>query len=180
MSDLLTAEERSALQEPYAAARSTAREGRPLARAEGALLRDLIAAWLPLSNRVRTETIVCACSWPDPDEGEADAQSSNWIRFTSDFMCGPVEGAVSVTMPPFSARVLLGEASTGDSTLCSPGSLVSRLGDVPIELRAVLGQADFSLDELSSLRLGDVIALDRRALDPGDIVIHERTFLRAR
>ena len=54
------------------------------------------------------------------------------------------------------------------------------MGDVPVELRAVLGQADFTLDELSTLRIGDVIALDRRAQDPVEIVMQDRTLFRAR
>jgi flagellar motor switch protein FliN/FliY len=54
------------------------------------------------------------------------------------------------------------------------------MGDIPVELRAVLGQADFTLDELTSLRIGDVIALDRRAQDPVEIVLQDRTVFRAR
>jgi flagellar motor switch protein FliM len=45
-----------------------------------------------------------------------------------------------------------------------------------VELRAVLGQAEFTLDELGSLRLGDVIALDRRSPDPVEIYLEERRF----
>jgi len=85
-----------------------------------------------------------------------------------------------VSLAPFTARVLLGEATSAAVQAPSPALLRARLGDVPIELRAVLGQATFSLDELSSLRVGDVIALDRSAQDPVDLVVQGRTLFRAR
>jgi flagellar motor switch protein FliN len=62
----------------------------------------------------------------------------------------------------------------------TPTSIMGRVGDVPVELRAILGHASFTLDELSSLQVGDVIALDRRAQDPVDIVVHDRLLCQAR
>jgi flagellar motor switch protein FliM len=49
-----------------------------------------------------------------------------------------------------------------------------------VELQAVLGHAEFTLDELASLRAGDIITLDRRVQEPIDIVIDARPVLRAR
>ena len=113
--------------------------------------------------------------------GSADGSGEiTWIRFEADLLCGAVTGTISASLAPFTARVLLGEAIPAAAGSLSPASLVSRLGNVPVEVHAVLGRAAFTLDELSSLRVGDVIALDRSAQDPVDIVIHDRAFFRAR
>jgi flagellar motor switch protein FliM len=58
--------------------------------------------------------------------------------------------------------------------------MVARYGSLPLELRAVLGRAEFALDELTSLRVGDVIALDSRSPDPIEIFLGDRFFCRAR
>src|SRR5262249_28527782 len=114
------------------------------------------------------------------DEAEPEPEDRAWLRFESEFLCGSVTGSIGINLAPITARVLLGEATNGAGQAPSAASLFSRLGDVPIELRAVLGQATFSLDELSSLRVGDVIALDRSAHDPVDLVIQNRALFRAR
>ncbi len=156
------------------------REARSLAPAEQSLLQDLVGRWLPLAAHGWPDRVIRPCPAPETEDGAAELDTTRWLRFTSRLLCGPVEGAISITLAPFTARVLLGEAAAVPLDTCSPGRVTARLGDVPVELRAVLGEADFTLDELSSLRIGDVIALDRRADDPVDIMSGSRAVFRAR
>jgi flagellar motor switch protein FliM len=156
------------------------REERDLALAEQTLLRDLVRRWLPLAVDAWPERSIHTSSAPDAEEGAPEIDLSRWIRFTSRLESGPVEGVISVTLAPFTTRVLLGEATSLPLDPCAPYRVAARVGDVPVELRAVLGEADFTLDELSSLRIGDVIALDRRANDPVDIVCESQALFRAR
>ena len=58
--------------------------------------------------------------------------------------------------------------------------MAGQVGDIPLELRAVLGHAEFTLDELASLRIGDIVALGRRTEDPVDVTIDDRPFCMAR
>lgn len=163
------------------------REERPLAPAEQTLLQELARRWLALAPHAWPERVLQPCPAPDAEDsalqGGSGAEAidpSRWLRFSCRLDCGPVEGLICVTLAPFAARVLLGEAAAVVTEACSRGRVAGRLGDVPVELRAVLGEADFTLDELSSLRIGDVIALDRRADDPVDIMSGHQTLFRAR
>jgi flagellar motor switch protein FliN len=158
----------------------TLREERRLAASEMMLLRDLARQWLALLRHPWPEHVIAPCEAPDSETTASDAAASGWLRFTSSLRCGSVEGEISLTMASLTTRVLLGEAVAMAPESCSSQRLVSRMGDIPVELRAVLGQADFTLDELTSLRIGDVIALDRRAQDPVEIVLQDRTVFRAR
>jgi flagellar motor switch protein FliN len=156
------------------------REERRLAPSEAMLVQDLARQWLALLRHAWPDHAITPCEAPEAEATAADAPSPAWLRFTSRLLCGPVEGEISLTLASLTTRVLLGEAAAMASGSCSPERLVSRMGDIPIELRAVLGQADFTLDELTSLRIGDVIALDRRAQDPVEIMLQDRTVFRAR
>lgn len=119
------------------------RDDRRLAPSELMLLQDLVRRWLALFDHAWPELVIVPCPAPDPEEAP-DAAAWGWLRFTSSLTCGEVEGEISVTLAPFTTRVLLGEASGSVSGLCSPERLVAHVGDVPVELRAVLGQADFT------------------------------------
>jgi flagellar motor switch/type III secretory pathway protein FliN len=158
------------------------RPDRPLTAAEVKLLRQLAGQWLGLATFAWPGRALRLCDEPEEeaDGGEIASAEPDWIRMTTEFACGPVEGAVSVTLPPSTARLLLGEQFPVRYERLVPSDLSARLGEVPLELRAVLGQAEFSLDELTSLRIGDIIALDRRAEDPVEILIDDRIFFRAR
>jgi flagellar motor switch protein FliM len=83
-------------------------------------------------------------------------------------------------MVPHTARFLLGGGAAAPADAVLPGDLGRRLGEVPVELRVILGQADFSLDEVASLQVGDVIALEQRSPDPVSVLIDGRFFARAR
>src|SRR5437588_4286144 len=157
------------------------RDDRGLTPAEVTLLRDLIQRWL-ISNPEPWGEQPVRLLPPviEDEEEEPEPEDRIWLRFESDLLCGPVIGAVSVCLAPYTARVLLGEVTNQGGSSPSTASVRARLGDVPIELRAVLGQATFTLDELSSLRVGDVIALDRSAQDPVDLVVQDRALFRAR
>jgi flagellar motor switch protein FliM len=82
-------------------------------------------------------------------------------------------------MDPSAARLLLDGPQAGASGRVSAGRVRAWLGEVPVELQAILGHADFSLDELTSLQVGDVIALERRTHDPVEVRIDGRAFCRA-
>jgi flagellar motor switch protein FliM len=156
------------------------REDRRLAPSELMLLDDLVRQWLALLRHSWPEHVIKPCEAPVSEATAGDTATPDWLRFTSSLLCGPVEGEISLTLASLTTRVLLGEAVALVPGSCSLERLVSRMGEVPVELRAVLGQADFTLDELTTLRIGDVIALDRRAQDPVEIVIQDRTVFRAR
>jgi flagellar motor switch/type III secretory pathway protein FliN len=155
------------------------RDDRDLAPGEKGLLKDFLRGWIPHFTRVWREHEFRICSGPDK-ETQRDAPSADWLMFTIPLECGPVQGAFSMALAPATARLLLGEApNTGAGTL-SQELVDERLGDVPVELSAVLGRADFTMDELASLRLGDVIALNRRQNDPVEIFLEDQPFYRAR
>jgi flagellar motor switch protein FliM len=156
------------------------RENRTLSPAERSLLDEIAGSWMTELSEAWEESRVHPCPPPDADETPADSPDENWLRWTSDLHCGPVEGAISLSMAPSTALVLMGVVSRGGSVPLTPTCMVGRLGEVPVELRAVLGQAELTLDELSSLQVGDVIALDRRARDPVELLIGENAFCRAR
>jgi flagellar motor switch protein FliM len=155
-------------------------EERDLTPAEFSLLREMTRAWLGFLTHVLKQPAVRACAAPEPERLWGETGVSSWMRFTSDLVCGPVEGRIHLSMPPSSARRLLGEGAAADASACSPENMLARLATVPLELRAVLGQTQFTVDELASLRVGDVIALDRRSPDPVEIFIGQRLLCRAR
>jgi flagellar motor switch protein FliM len=150
-----------------------AREDRELSPAELSLLRGFAAAWLRRLGQLCAGQEIRLC------ETEPDDSPANWIRFTSELHCGPVQGAVGITMDASTVRLLLDGPPAAGSERHAREHLQSRLGEVSVELRAMLGQADFALDELAGLQIGDVIALDRAAQDPVDILIDGQPFYRA-
>lgn len=156
------------------------REDRSLAASERMLLQELIDRWLELSVHVWPELALLPRTAPDLEATSETGMDGEWVQLSSTLACGAIEGSIGIRLAPLTTRVLLGEAAAAGADRCAPERVLARVGDVPVELRAVLGQAEFTLDELSSLRVGDVIALDRRAQDPVEIVLQERTVFRAR
>jgi flagellar motor switch protein FliM len=156
------------------------RDDRALTPAESTLLQDLLQRWFVGIADAWDGRSVRMLPAPREEEAMPGGDDTVWLRFDSDLFCGPVIGEISVCLAPLTARLLLGEAETQPAGVPTAAALQSRLGDMPIELRAVLGRATFTLDELSSLRVGDVIALDRAAQDPVELVIQDRTLFRAR
>jgi flagellar motor switch/type III secretory pathway protein FliN len=155
------------------------REERSLSPSEGSLLTGLSAGWMAALQHAWDDLTVGPCRPPE-EEAVGEAAGVNWLRWTMELLCGSVEGTVSLSMAPSTALMLTGAGPMGRSSPSTPTSMVGRIGEVPMELRAVLGQASLSLDELASLRVGDVIALDRRAHDPVDLLIGQRPLCRAR
>jgi flagellar motor switch protein FliM len=153
---------------------------RPLTPAEVRLLRDMACGWFTLFTHAWKEHTVRLCRPTEEEKIAEDDPTVDWLRFTSNLACGSVQGAVSVAMAASTARQLLGESLATRGGLPTAAELVARLGDVPLELRTVLGQAEFTLDELASLRVGDVVALGRRTEDPVDVTIGDQLFWRAR
>jgi flagellar motor switch protein FliM len=153
---------------------------RELTAAEVKLLRELACGWFSLFAHAWKEHTVRLCRSSEEERIAGDDPTAEWIRFTSDLACGPVQGAISVTMAPSTSRQLLGESVSPGGGRSSPGQVAGLLGEVPLELRAVLGHAEFTLDELASLRIGDVVALGRRTEDPVDVTIDDLPFCMAR
>jgi flagellar motor switch protein FliM len=152
-------------------------EDRELTPTEAHLIQDLGAGWVRLLNGVWEGCGARVTSAPDP-AAPGGYGSSNWLRFTTDLQCGHVVGAVSVAMSPSTARVLLGEPAQArpDGAPASPELLM----DIPLELHAILGEARFTMDELASLQIGDVIALERKVSEPIDIVVEGTRLFRSR
>lgn len=155
------------------------RDERTLAAAETALLREFVRSWFPFFTRVWKDCEFRICSGPDR-ESRQESRPVDWLMFTTPVECGAIRGALSVAMSPATARLLLGEAPNASLGEICREQVTLRLGEVPVELRAVLGRAEFTMDELSGLRVGDVIALNRRASDPVDLYLDDRPFYRAR
>lgn len=150
---------------------------RALAPAESILVSKFIRTWFAFLSRLQEDFIVSLGRTSDPDE---TAAGTNWVRVTFGLACSAIEGAISITMAPLTARLLLGEVAAVERDHLSPTSVVGRLGGVPVELRAVLGQTEIALNDLSCLRVGDVIALERGSDDPVDVIIDERICFQAK
>lgn len=155
------------------------RPDRELAASELTLLKEFLRGWIPLMARVWKDWDFRICSGPDR-ESQRQEHPVDWLMFTTPVECGPIQGGISLALSPATARLLLGEAPNAVDSAITPEMIGERLGEVPLELRAVLGRADFSMDELASLRVGDVIALSRRQNDPVEIYLDDRPFYRAR
>jgi flagellar motor switch protein FliM len=162
------------------------KEERKLFPSEMALLREQSRHWLDLMAHAWDGITVCACPGPGSDQGATSGERGSWIRFTGDILCGGVgdtpsaTGEICLTMDPSTARRLLGQTRLEGESEPWPLQVERRLGDVPLELRALLGRADLSVDRLGALRVGDVITLDRSAHEPVDLIMDGRVFLRAR
>ena len=119
------------------------REERTLAAAETALLREFVRSWFPFFTRVWTDCEFRVCSGPDK-ESRQEGRPVDWLMFTTPVECGAIRGAVSLAMSPATARLLLGEAPNASQGDICREQVTRRLGDVPVELRAVLGRAEFT------------------------------------
>lgn len=155
------------------------RDERALAAAEVALLKEFVRGWCPFFSKVWKEFEFRLCAGPDR-EARQESRPADWLMFTTPIECGPIQGALSLALSPATARLLLGEAPNAGAGAISQEAVCGRLGGVPLELRAVLGRAEFTMDELAGLRVGDVIALNRRSSDPVDLYLDDRPFYRAR
>jgi flagellar motor switch protein FliM len=153
---------------------------RPLTPAEKALLRDLARTWLTLFGYAWKGTVIRFDDALDGDRVERDPSAGSWMRFSGTIVCGPVEGAVSLAMTPTTARHLLGNNTPAEEAQIPSHELAEHLGEIPVELSVLLGRAEFTLDELASLQVGDIIALERATPDPVEIIVDERVFARAR
>jgi flagellar motor switch protein FliM len=154
-------------------------DGRALSATEAQLITDIAGGWLEQFRRLAGGRALHAC--PAPEAGAlADPEgASSWLCLGSEIECGPITGVVSVILAPSTARLLLDPAQDDDSS-CSAEVMMRWMGDIPLELRGVLGTAAFTLDELVGLQVGDVIVLDRRVDDPVEIVLEGRPRFRAR
>ncbi len=74
-----------------------------------------------------------------------------------------------------SARSTPGETGAHEATAPSAGTFEDLL-DVPVEVRVRLGEAEMAIEEVAGLGEGSVVALDRAAGDPVDILVNGRLF----
>jgi flagellar motor switch/type III secretory pathway protein FliN len=156
------------------------REDRALTGAEASLMTELTGNWLAaLGSADRHYSIRPCPSPPLEPQGDGDPAAGG-LRWSTELLCGDTAGTMGLSMSAATALALTGVAPMRGTAAFTPTTIMRRVGDVPVELRAILGHASFTLDELSSLQVGDVIALDRRAQDPVDIVVRERLFCQAR
>lgn len=152
-------------------------DDRPLARSERRLIEEFGALWSAALGRVWGQPIQLR---PAPEILSDPEGAAHWLHFTCDLVHPALAGACGVTLAPSTARLLLGESGGKAQDPVTPATLGEKLGEVPIELRAVLGHAEFSLDDLASLRVGDVIALDQRVQQPIEIIIAGKSCFQAR
>ena len=176
-----------ALSRPFAAALCERLFGAPMALqadralvpSERSLLREIVAEWLTqLSQAFNILTLqLNDASGADHDQPDPTAL---WMRVECPIRCGSIEAGIFISISVNSVRDLLGITYQQTENEIAQGELIDRLGDVPLDLHAVLGEAEFSLDALGSLRVGDVITLDRHAEDLVDLKLDQGVLLRAR
>lgn len=176
-----------ALSRPFAAAicerlfgaPMTLKANRALMTSERTLLRELVAEWLTqLSHTFNMATIQLQES--SDDDEELSDPTALYVRVECPLRCGTVEVGIILCVSVDGVRDLLGITYQQTETEIAKEALVERLGDVPLDLHAVLGETEFSLDALASLRIGDVITLDRHAEDLVDLKLDQGVLLRAR
>jgi flagellar motor switch protein FliM len=154
-------------------------EDRALTDVESRVLADLSAEWMSLL-RVSWEGIHVRLEVPDSDLAHQETVSAHWILFKADLICGAISGEIRLFMGGATARHLLGHSNVSGRELGDRAAVCDLLGAVPLEMQAVLGRSEFTLDDLISLNVGDVITLDRRSYDPIDILIDGRSAFHAR
>ena len=178
-----------ALPRPFAAALCERLFGAPMSLqadrklmpSERSLLRELVAEWLiqiSIAFQLTTLRLNDGNGTGDPDEEEATG--TLWMRVECPLRCGTIESALSLSLSVTSVRDLLGITYQQTENKVAYEDVSTRLGDVPLEIHAILGQAEFSLDALASLQLGDVITLDRHSEDLVDLTLDNNVLLRAR
>ncbi len=176
-----------ALPRPFAAALCERLFGSPISlqadralmASECSLLRELVAEWLvQLSTAFNIMTL--RLSDKDETDSEESDLSTLWMRVECPIRCGTIEAGLFISLSVDSVRDLLGLTYKQTKTKIARQELMERLGDVPLDLHAVLGETEFSLDALASLRIGDVITLDRHAEDLVDLKLDQGVLLRAR
>ena len=62
--------------------------------------------------------------------------------------------------------------------LAAPGVPLAALSGIKVELKVVLGRARMKVGELLSLNRGDVVELDRKAVEPVDVLVNDRLVAR--
>ena len=155
-------------------------EERRLTSAEVRVIRELVEDWSRRLTDAWPGHTFRACPPPEAGEATGEEGAQSWLRFTGDLTVGPVEGAITVTLLPHTARRLLDQAAVPPVVTPDAAQVATRLGEVALELRALLGSAELTLDELTGLQPGDVIPLKRRVEEPLEIVIDGQTQFRAR
>jgi hypothetical protein len=179
------------------------RDDRALTAGEVALLTSLAKGWIGELAQIWPAFRFLPCDPPEQrgaiggggSPGDADgrrsgdgvkgcssgeARAGSWLRLLSTLCSGSVEGSIRVTLAPATARLLLGETGGMGPDPSSPADVNTRLGEVPLQVRAILGETQIRLDELSRLKAGDVIALKRNTRDPLDVYVADRRVFRCR
>ena len=146
---------------------------RPLTGIELRVMSDLAAGWMKLLDQAWAGAkFVLDEKASEPRRQES--VSAHWLMFKTDLTCGDVSGEVRLYMGGATARRLLGSAGHGGPDDQEVRGL-DGLGQVHLEAQAILGRAQFTLDELMSLSVGDIVTLDRRSYEPIELVIDGRT-----
>jgi flagellar motor switch protein FliM len=177
-----------ALPRPFAAALCERLFGAPMSLqadrklmpSERSLLRELVAEWLIQLSIAFQLTTLRLNDGNGADDEEEEESSSLWMRVECPLRCGTVESALYISLSVDGVRDLLGITYQQTENEVAHEEVNTRLGDVPLEIHAVLGQAEFSLDALANLQLGDVITLDRHSEDLVDLTLDNNVLLRAR
>jgi flagellar motor switch/type III secretory pathway protein FliN len=154
-------------------------EPRALTDIESKVMLDLCGEWMGLFRNA-WEGVCVQLDRGEDEKDNRNSASCHWVMFKSDLNCGQVNGAIRVFMTGATARLLLGHTPHAGAGRITPDAVLGALGEVPLEIQAVLGRSEFTLDDLVGLRVGDVVTLDRRSYDPIEIVIDNRSAFNAR
>ena len=152
-------------------------EDRSLTNAERSLLKEVVTDWFH-SFGGAFGVLLAPGAATDGDAQADDAEG--WMRFQCPLRCGNVEGSLRIAFSADTVRRLLGDSAPAPCAPSTPQEINGKIGEVPLQLQAVLGQAELSLDDLAGLRIGDVIKLDRHAEGMIDLKLDQRILFRAR
>jgi flagellar motor switch/type III secretory pathway protein FliN len=159
------------------------RADRALTAPERSLMADLMTEWTSLLGTVFGDAwlrMIPPSSDDDSMSRTGHEVDDSWVVAQAPLRCGDVPGAFQVSFAPETARRLLGALPPVAVVEPTADELADTLGMVPLTLHAVLGEAEFTLDNLACLRVGDVVTLDRQAKDLLELKIDGRSFFLAK
>lgn len=111
----------------------------------------------------------------DP-RGEAPLRpDQNYVHFLFDARCGADEGEMALSFPSLPLRGLATPRSEDDSAdeAGDAETAQANLRRTPVQLKAVLGRAELTPDELMDLEEGDLVMLDTTPEDLLDVEVEQ-------
>jgi flagellar motor switch protein FliM len=144
----------------------------------GAMLAELKAAW---ASVIETNFQVQSYE-SNPEFVQLTTPESLVVSVTLDLHMGGASGIMNLCYPYSVIQPILSKLSARVQARTGRGrrgeqdqhNMREALADVPLDVKAVLGNSVVTTEELMKLRPGDVICLDQRATQPLKVYVGER------